>query len=78
MAIKSYLAFPQDDRKANLKQSIEKLEGCEVIEAENKELLIVVTESPDEKADEQLLQQIRNIDDLKHISLVSGFNNVEN
>jgi len=78
MPIKSYLAFPLDNQKAALRVELEKIEGCEAIEAENKDLLVVVTESSDEKADKALLEQIRNIKFLKHISLVSGFKDVEN
>jgi len=78
MPVKSYLAFPFDNQKEALRIEIEKIEGCEAIEAENKDLLVVVTETSDEKADDALLVKIRNIKYLKHISLVSGFKDVEN
>lgn len=78
MPVKSYLAFPLDNQKEALKIELEKIEGCEAIEAENKDVLVVVTESSDEKADEALLAEIRNSKHLKHISLVSGFNEEEN
>lgn len=78
MPVKSYLAFPMDNQKEALRMELEKIEGCEAIEAENKDVLVVVTESSDEKADEALLSNIRNSKNLKHISLVSGFNETEN
>lgn len=78
MPVKSYLAFPMDSQKEALKVELEKIEGCDVIKAENKEVLVVITESPDEKTDEALLVKIRDIKHLKHISLVSGFKDVEN
>ena len=78
MPIKSYLAFPQDDYKEELKLELEKIDGCEAIEAENKDLLIVVTESSDEKKDDILLAKIRDTKFLKHISLVAGFKDLEN
>jgi nitrate reductase NapAB chaperone NapD len=78
MPVKSYLAFPLDNQKEALKMELENIEGCEAIEAENKEVLVVVTESEDEKEDEALLANIRNSKHLKHISLVSGFNEEEN
>lgn len=78
MPIKSYLAFPFDDQKELLKTELEKFDECQAIEAENKDLLVVITETSDEKEDEVLLSKIRNIEFLKHISLVSGFQDTEN
>ncbi len=78
MPVKSYIAFPHDNHKEELKNELENIEGCDAIEAENKDLLIVVTASDNEKSDETLLSKIRDSKYLKHISLVSGFKEQEN
>ncbi len=78
MPVKSYIAFPLDNRKNELKIELENIEGCEAIEAENKDVLVVVTASDNDKSDEALLHRIRESKFLKHISLVSGFRDEEN
>jgi len=74
MPIKSYLAHPQSEKKELLIQALSKLENCEIFPAENEDLLVVVTDTPDETADKKLTQQIEAIDSLKLLALVSGFN----
>lgn len=74
MPIKSYLAHPFDDKKEELQQAISLLEGCELIPAENQNVLIVVTETADEAEDKRLKETIEAIKSLKLLALVSGFN----
>jgi len=45
MPIKSYLAHPQDGQKKTLIDALSALDNCEVITAENKDLLIVFTDT---------------------------------
>ena len=73
MPIKSYLAHPYDGKKDNLEKALKALEYCEVIPAENKNLLIVVTDTNNLTQDEQLKEAIEAIDSLKLLALVSGF-----
>lgn len=74
MPIKSYLAHPHTGKKEQLIQELLNLENCEVIPAENKDLLVVVTDTLDEIGDKKLTEQIEAIDSLKLLALVSGFN----
>ena len=60
MPIKSYLAHPHDGKKAELVAALSCLSACEVIPAENKDLLIVVTDTPDTLEDEKIKEQILN------------------
>ena len=78
MPIKSYLAHPQDGKKADLINALSKMANCEVIPAENKDLLIVVTDTDDLTEDEQLKEAIEAIDSLKLLALVSGFDTPKN
>ncbi|MBT3871265.1 MAG: hypothetical protein HOF75_01380 [Flavobacteriaceae bacterium] len=74
MPIKSYLAHPHNGQKETLIQELSALKNCEVIPAENKEVLIVVTDT-DSKAEEDIIkEQLEAITSLKLLAMVSGFN----
>ena len=75
MSIKSYLVFPHKGKKQELESALGYLPWCDVIPAENKELLVVVAETKDEKDEEEFLDYVNKIDSLDHLSLVSGFDN---
>ncbi|MBA6157307.1 hypothetical protein H3Z83_12385 [Tenacibaculum sp. S7007] len=74
MPIKSYLAHPLEGKKEELQQAISLLDGCEIIPAENKDVLVVVTETKDDAEDKSLKESIETIKSLKLLALVSGFN----
>lgn len=78
MPIKSYLVHPQDGKKGILIDKLTSLDHCEVVPAENKELLILVTETDSKSEEETLREQLDNIGDIKHLALVSGFNSPKN
>ena len=74
MPIKSYLAFPRPGGKGNLESALNTIHECDVIPSENKDILVVVTDTQNEKEEENLLNKINNIESLDHLTLVSGFN----
>jgi nitrate reductase NapAB chaperone NapD len=74
MPIKSYLAHPQDGKKTILLEAINTLDYCEVIPAENEDLLIVVTDTDTAEQEENLVEKIESLDSLKLLAMVSGFN----
>ena len=74
MPIKSYLAHPIEGKKEELQQAISLLAGCEIIPAENKNVLIVITETPTDAEDKNLKETLETIKSLKLLALVSGFN----
>lgn len=74
MPIKSYLAFPHKGQKEALIGSLGSINGCEATPSENREVLILVVESDDKLHEEKLLEEIKNLDALDHLTLVSGFN----
>lgn len=73
MPIKSYLAHPHDGQKAELKAALEKMKNCDVIPAQNKDLLIIVTDTEDNSEDNILKEKIEAIESLKLLAMVSGF-----
>jgi nitrate reductase NapAB chaperone NapD len=78
MPIISYLVYPQEGKKNELFKNLSFFESCEVIPAENEELLILVTDTKDKIEEEQLLEKIDALENLKMRSMVSGFNSPKN
>ena len=74
MPIKSYLAHPHQGKKEELIRDISNLEYCEVIPAQNKDLLIVITETDNKDEEKKLKEKLETIDSLKLLAMVSGFN----
>jgi nitrate reductase NapAB chaperone NapD len=78
MSIKSYVVHPKPGRKSQLMYQLSKLNSCEVVASENKDILILVTDTENKVEDEQLLAQINELDQLSMLSMVSGFNTTPN
>lgn len=75
MPIKSYLAFPKKGQKALLEKSLSTFPACEVLPSENKDLLIIVSETANHEEEELLLKELNQIGSLHHLNLVAGFDN---
>lgn len=74
MIIKSYLAYSVQGQYTELMDELNALPGCEVIPAINREVLILLTESADDKAEEKLSERLQNLKFLQSLTLVSGHN----
>ncbi|MBR9855585.1 hypothetical protein EZV76_16345 [Flagellimonas alvinocaridis] len=74
MPIKSYLAHAITGKKTELMHALKSMEQCEVVPAENQDVLALVTDTANEQEDELLKEKIEAIESLKLLSLVSGFN----
>jgi nitrate reductase NapAB chaperone NapD len=73
MPIKSYLAHPHQGKKIDLIKAVSALNHCEVIPAENEDLLIIVTETENQEEEEILKENLEAIPSLKMLAMVSGF-----
>jgi hypothetical protein len=73
MPIKSYLAYPTRGRRDDLAEALRELPGCRVIPAVNCDLLVVVTDTPDEAAEEVLQAALAHLEPLEGLALVAGF-----
>ena len=73
MPIKSYILHFEEGKKEILLKELHKLENCEVIPAENHDVVVLVTDTDSEELDNNLYNQLLEIKGLKHMSLVSGF-----
>jgi len=78
MPIISYLAHPHEGKKVELLEALSTMDQCEVIPAENKNLLIVVTDTDTDDEQDDLKEKIEAIKSLKLLALVSGFNAPKN
>lgn len=74
MPVKSYLAHPHEGKKHKLIEALSKLEQCEIVPAQNQDLVIIVTDTESNIEEDHLKEQIEAIDSLKLLAMVSGFN----
>ena len=73
MPIKSYVLHCEENKKNILLKHLQKLSNCEVIPAQNHNVIVVVTDTESEETDTELYNQLLEMKGLKHLSLVSGF-----
>lgn len=74
MPIKSYLAHPHDGKKNELIRALSGIDQCEVVPAQNKDLLILITETESNTEEEILKEKLEALESLKLLAMVSGFN----
>lgn len=74
MPILSYIASPHSGGKEALLQELNDLQFCTAFPADNAEILILVTDSPDMEAEKRLQQQLNNIETLESLSMTFGYN----
>lgn len=73
MSIKSYLAYPYEGKIGELQEALKQLDHCEIIPAENIDLLVVVTDTATRSEDDTIKEKIEAITSLQTLALVSGF-----
>jgi nitrate reductase NapAB chaperone NapD len=69
MGICSYLAIPQPGQRDALARALAGLEGCEVVPSVNRDVVLVVTESPDREAERALRRRMEDLDGLQALVL---------
>ena len=78
MPIKSYLAHPHKGKKDELFKALSSIENCEVIPAENKDLLILITDTNNNFEEDLIKQKLETVTSLKLLAMVAGFNTPKN
>ena len=71
--IQSYLVFPAEGHIAGVAAALSALPGCEVLPAENRPVLILVTETSGRDAQRDLERRLEDVENAASISLVSGW-----
>ena len=72
MPVFSYLAYPIQGAKEQLLNDLAALDYCEVTPAENKEVLILVTDTPDEETEKKLQEKLEALKLLESIGMTFG------
>jgi len=72
MPVFSYLAYPKQGSKQALFEDLTALEHCEVMPAENQNILILITDTPDEKSEKQLQQKLKELKTLESLGMTFG------
>ena len=72
MPIFSYLAYPVQGAKEQLVKDLAALDFCEVTPSENEEVLILVTDTPDEETEKQLQEKLHALKSLESLGMTFG------
>lgn len=72
MPIFSYLAIPTPGASRTLYAELDATEHCEVIIAENKDICVLVTDTPDEETEKNLQKHLSTLPSLQSLSMTFG------
>jgi nitrate reductase NapAB chaperone NapD len=72
MPVFSYLAYPAKGAKEELLNELAALDHCEVMPAENEEILILVTDAPNEEQEQELQKKIKQLKSLQSLGMTFG------
>ncbi len=74
MPIFSYLAIPKKNARKTLCEELSALEHCQIIPADNQDLVVLVTDTPDEHIEKRLQHTLKSLPSLQSLSLAFGYN----
>ena len=72
MPICSYLVIPEDGALAGVAERLTALPGCDVVSAENRDVLILVTETPGLEEESALRHRVEALDGIQALLLTFG------
>ena len=72
MPVFGYIAHPVSGAKDKLFQELGALEYCQVIPADNADIIVLVTDTPDKETEEQLKKKIADISSLQSLAMTFG------
>ena len=72
MPVFSYLAYPIHGAKKELLNELAALDYCEVTPADNDDVMILVTDTPNENEEKELQKKLKNIKSLKSLGMTFG------
>ncbi len=72
MPIFSFLAYPEKNMKDQLIRDLSHMDYCEVKASENQDVLILLTDTPDEETNKDLIAAIKEIKSLQSLSMTFG------
>jgi nitrate reductase NapAB chaperone NapD len=72
MPVFSYLAYPKPGAKEQLIRDLAALDYCEATPADNAEILILVTDTPDENQEKALQKKLKKLSSLESLGMTFG------
>ena len=72
MPVLSFLAYPENNMKEQLIKDLSALDYCDIKVADNDDVLILITDTPDEETNKELLTTIKNLASLQSLSMTFG------
>lgn len=72
MPIFGYLAIPSKGAIEELQAELNSLPHCKVIPADNRDVLVLVTDAPNDSEDKKLQKRLRSIKSLQSLSMTFG------
>ena len=72
MPVFSFLAYPKTNMKDQLIRDLSQLNYCDVQPAENEEVLILLTDTPDEETNKDLIDTVKELDSIQSLSMTFG------
>ena len=77
MPIFSYLAIPNNGAIETMCAELSALEHCQVIPADNQDVVVLVTDTPDDTTEDRLQKKLLRIPSLQSLSLTFGYDEKE-
>jgi nitrate reductase NapAB chaperone NapD len=74
MPVLAYIVTPRSGEKNKLLQELNAMQHCEALSADNADILILVTDTPDKETEKQLEKQLNEIESLESLSMTFGYN----
>ena len=72
MPVFSYLAYPKQGAKQKLLDDLSALDHCEVTPADNQNILILITDTPDEATEKALQKKLKQLKTLESLGMTFG------
>jgi nitrate reductase NapAB chaperone NapD len=72
MPVFSYLAYPKRGSKEQLIKDLAALDYCEATPADNEEILILITDTPDEDQEKILQKKLKSLKSLESLGMTFG------
>jgi nitrate reductase NapAB chaperone NapD len=72
MPVFSYLAYPVPGAKEALFNELTALDYCEATPADNQEILILITDTPDEDKEKELQKKLKKLKSLESLGMTFG------
>ena len=74
MPVLSYIAIPRTGAKNELLTALNSMQFCEAFPADNEDILVLVTDAPDDNTDKELHARLKNLPNLESLSMTFGYN----